>query len=129
MIHNSWISIRDDFVMGNTDPEVGPISDNAEVLLGHSYDVAVVGGLYRNENTGGRTWDLWSIYYDTKVEMDNAVAQLKSDNPGRTKELGQWSWEGRQTENQYPQLRRYMPDGATVEDVNLLAGQSPRVFT
>jgi len=120
MIHNSWLSIRDDFDRTN--------ASNIEILFGHSYDSGVVGGLYRKENTGGRTWDLWSIYYDTKIALDRAVATLKSDNPGRTKELGQWSWEGAETERQFPQLQRYMPDGATIEDVNLLAGQSPRQF-
>ncbi len=141
MIHNSWISIRDDFVMGNTDPEVGPISDNAEILLGQSHDWAVVGSRYKRERTGGRDWDLWSLYYPTKVELDNAVAQLKRDNPGRTKELGQWDWDGNQTENQFPQLVRYMPDvwngddpptyspATAPYDVNLLAGQSVRTFT
>ncbi len=129
MIHNSWLSIRDDFVMGNTDPEQGPISSNAEILLGHSHDASVIGGLYRKENTGGREWDLWSLYYTTKVEMDRAVATLASNNPGRTKELGQWSWDGVETERRHPQLRRYMPDGVTVQDVNLLAGQSPRIFS
>jgi len=128
VIHNSWLSIRDDFVMGNTDPEVGPISSNAEILFGHSHDSSVVGGLYKNESTGGRTWDLWSIYYSTKIELDRAVARLKSDNPGRTKELGQWSWAGAETERLYPQLRRYMPNGVNPRDINLLAGQSERAF-
>jgi len=129
-MNNSWISVRDDFVMGNTDHEVGPISDNAQILMGHSHDWSTVGGFYPNENAAGRTWQLWSIYYPTKAETDAAVAALASNNPGRTKELGQWDYAtGAQTENQYPQLQRYMPDGVTLEDVNVLAGQSPRQFT
>ena len=138
MIINSWLSVRDDFVMPAPDPadDTQQQAANRE-FLNHAHDWNVVGGFYPNEQDTGRTWALWSVYYKTKAEMDAALATLQSNNPGRTRQLGQWDFDsGAQTENQYPQLVRYMPDvgdppvpATSVFDVNLLAGQSPRVFT
>ena len=143
---NSWVSIRDDFVMGNTDPEAGPLSDNA-LFFAHAVDASVVGGLYKNEETGGRTWDLWSVYFPDNATMDDAIDDLQSNNPGQTNVLGAWNQDGSQYlppsgYAQYGNLLRYMPDvpdpedpegpfipATVIVDTNILFGQTPRVFT
>ena len=137
---NAWLSVRDDFDMGNTDPEAGPISRNAEILLRQSHDWDVVGRFYPNENAG-RSWQLWSIYYPTLAELDAALAELASLNPGRTKVLAAWRADGSaylppEGYAVYGNLERYMPMSGdppmpdpTLRDINLLAGQPPRVFT
>ncbi len=149
VLTNVWLSVRDDF----------DAQDEQNIaFLAHAADADVVGGLYKPESGQGRTWDLWSLIFrsvkddeddedEDNPEMDAAIDDLQSRNPGRTKVLGVWNWNGSQYKdanpgkggyNQYPQLIRYMPDvsdgedppsfipATTLSDVNLLAGQTPR---
>ena len=133
MIANQWLSVRDDFDM----------TDEANIeFLRHAHDWQTVGGLYPNEQDAGRSWQLWSVYYPTQAEMEAAFSTLQADNPGRTRSLGGWLWDdGSSYLLQFPQLIQYMPDvwngddpptfspALVVSDINLLAGQTPRVFT
>ena len=121
MIANQWLSIRDDFDLVN--------EANIEFLR-HAHDWQNVGGFYPNQQDAGRSWQLWSVYYPTQVEMIAAFSTLQANNPGRTRSLGGWLWDdGSSYLLQFPQLIQYMPPPAlVVSDINLLAGQAPRQF-
>ena len=81
MIANQWLSIRDDFELVN--------EANIEFLR-PAHDWQTVGGFYPNEQDAGRSWQLWSVYYPTQVEMVAAFSTLQANNPGRTRSLGGW---------------------------------------
>ena len=122
MIANTWLSFRYDFALANEDNQA---------FLRHAHDWQNVGGFYPNQQDAGRSWQLWSVYYPTQVEMEAAFATLQANNPGRTRSLGGWLWDdGSSYLLQFPQLIQYMPPPAlVVSDINLLAGQAPRQFT
>ena len=121
MIANQWLSVRDDFDLANEDNQA---------FLRHAHDWQNVGGFYPNQQDAGRSWQLWSVYYPTQVEMEAAFSTLQANNPGRTRSLGGWLWDdGSSYLLQFPQLIQYMPPPAlVVSDINLLAGQTPRQF-
>ena len=145
MIFNAFISIRDDFDMGNTDPEAGPLSENAQ-FFAHAVDAKVVNTGWKMENQGGRDWAMWSVFFRDVVVMDSEIDALSSRNPGRTKVLAAWGFDGvpylpPDGYAVYGNLLRYMPDvidpadpegpripATVLTDVNLLAGQTPRQF-
>lgn len=128
MIINAWIEIRDDF----------DFEANAEAIA-RCGDVAVIPGLYRTRTQGPRSWQLYSLLYvvDTRQEFEQAVELFKSENPGLTDVLGAWDFNtGEQVKDNdvplYPipgKLASFMPDGVTLEDVNLYYGQAPRDFS
>ena len=134
MIINVWIEIRDDFDF---------TSETNQATLALCGDIAVIPGLYKNRVQGPHSWQLYSLLYDveTRQEFEQAVELFKSENPGQADVLGAWNWDGSQvTDNNVPlypipgKLSNFMPDDAegnpdsTLRDVNLYAGQSPRVF-
>ena len=140
MIANQWLSVRDDFVLPAADPEDDSTQQAANrEFLSHAHDWQTVGGFYPNQQDAGRSWQLWSVYYPTQVEMVAAFSTLQANNPGRTRSLGGWLWDdGSSYLLQFPQLIQYMPVPLDelgnplpnfVRDLNLLAGQTPRQFT
>lgn len=139
MIINAWLEVRDDFDFER--------EDNVETLA-KCGDINVIPGLFKGRTQGPRSWQLYSLLYDvaTRQEFEQAVERFKSENPGQTDVLGAWHFEdGRQVGIEldgsgvplYPvpgKAANFMPDepdgtpNATVRDVNIYYGQSPRVF-
>jgi len=130
MIINAWLEIRDDFDFN---------SESNQATLALCGDIAVIPGLFETRVQGPRSWQLYSLLYDvdTVPEFEQAVELFKSENPGQTDALGAWYFDtGLQVTDDnvplYPipgKLANFMPDGVTLEDVNLYFGQSPRDFS
>lgn len=138
MIMNAWVSIRDDF--DHSDPDNIAFFTNA-------IDAEVVNAGWKQENQGGRDWQLWSVFFREITTMDDAIDDLAANNPGMTKTLAAWFFDGLAYLPPdggyavYGNLLRYMPDvvdpadpggplipATVLTDINLLAGQTARIF-
>ena len=154
---NVWIEIRDTFAYPAELPEDdNALQAKNRETLSRASDITVVPLLFKQRSQGPRTYTLYSLLYDveTDQELEQAVELFQSENPGDTNVMGAWYWEyGNQfmttptfTETEvgqtgvplYPipgSLSNFMPDegdppvpNATLRDINLYAGQAPRLF-
>ena len=153
---NAWLALREDaHALVRTavrwDEETqgsytGPLTPRQRKVFGAIHDLDNTQKLFRVDRIGARNWIVWTVYFDTnlavvKTELD----QLALDYPNRFVIVGAWRWDGTQL-NDYPphaRILELMPDIVTYDedgnetsrtrptvatDVNLLFGQSPRVF-
>ena len=156
MITQVWISIREDFAFPADDPELDTeLQAKNREALSRATDIDVVPLLFKQETQAGKQWTLYIFTYDFELprETEQAVERLASENPGQTRELGGWDWDGKMFGEEwaydqdgnitgttgvplyplYGNLLSYMPDvngvpATEVTDVNILLGQTPRRF-
>ena len=153
---NAWLALREDahalvrtavrWDEETQGPYPGPLTTRQRKVFGAIHDLDNTQKLFRVDTIGARDWIVWSVYFDTnlaavKVELD----QLALDYPNRLVIVGAWRWDGTQLADYPPHARilELMPDDVTYDedgnetsrtrptvasDVNLLYGQSPRVF-
>lgn len=153
MFVNVWIALRDDAQAAiktrldaddSGDPYSGPVDDRTARLFHRMIDRNTVQRLFKIATAGGRDYTLWSVNFD---EPGNVLQKIKDEldrlaveYPNRFIIAGAWLWDGSQVAGYPPDARldRFMPDdideqgspvpNPTVRDINLLFGQSPRIF-
>lgn len=157
MTVNVWLAVRDDaqaliverlrWDIESQGAYTGPVTDRQARLFGYMADQDTTQRLFKTRTAAGRVWTLWNLYFNlpgnilqiVKDELD----QLAVDYPNHIVIAGAWRWNGEQVPGYPPhaQLLKFMPDvwngddpptyspATELTDVNLLLGQSPRVFT
>ncbi len=144
MIANLWMAFDDRARPGA----------NAHEVFEHLGDPAVR-GIFRKDNPSGpRDYELWSLYYEAETGQDVTKIRDKLTDafPGQLRTIGAWWWDGREIGTEwedevggntvgipiFPQhsnILEFIPDidefgtrPAVLSDVNLGLGQTPRRF-
>ena len=138
---NVWIALRDDadFDMDGRlnhqterDGEYnGPITAEEAKQFQSMQDRKVIQGLFRHDAFGGRTWTLYSLYFDPETVMQE-VATLRAKFGPAIKTLAGWEWDGTRL-LAFPlntRLLEFLPDIVTYdEDGNETSRTRPTVAT
>lgn len=157
-IKNLWLAMSqqalDEFLLMRSDPSgyAGPMDDETFRILSKAAHLDVVQRLYRTVEVGGKTYSLFSLYVEGTTAVQQAIDYITTAWPGHLIAVGAWNMNGTQVGTQYTydddgiitgvtgtpvypihaQAYRFISDAATsnadLKDINLLQGQSPRIF-
>lgn len=143
---NLWLALREDAVttvVGWIDltPDQQLIKD----AVNSHPDLQHISINTKKDTNGGKQWEMFSIYADDITALMVAI-ELIFPTPNNALVLGAWDWDGVQLP-EYPshsRTKNYMPDDVSYDangvetgriiatgpkQINLMAGQKPKVFS